>query len=84
MVSLSSRRAAYQRMPGERGDCVTEAGEHSGLRAAEQLVAAECDEVGALSNGGANRSSGRTVEPATAEIVDQQDAVGAGEGGEFG
>ena len=57
----------------------------AGLRAAEQLVAAEADEVGA---GGERCARGRLVgdldERARAEVVEQRHAVLAGDGGQLG
>ena len=66
------------------------AGEDAGLRAAEQLVAGEGDEVGAggdrLARGGLVRQAPglQPGERARAEVLDEGQAAGVGDGGDLG
>ena len=71
-------------MPAQPLDEVGAAGDDPGLRAAEQLVAGEADEVGA----GAQRSRRRRLaldldERAGAEVVDERQLVPARDRGEL-
>ena len=84
-AELVDPERAVEWMPAELLDQVGAADHDAGLRPAEQLVAAEADEVGAR---GERVARGRLVrdlgERARAEVVEQRHAVTAGDRGELG
>ena len=81
---LVDAQRAMQRMAPQPLDQVGAAEDDTGLRAAEQLVAAEADEVGALLERGARgRLVAEVDERAGAEIVEQRQLVPARDRGEL-
>ena len=84
-VSLSGRSARCERVAPQPRDELGAADDDARLRAAEQLVAGEADEVGAgRERRGDERLVGRAAsEAAGAEVVDERQAVPARDGGEL-
>ena len=80
---MSTRSARFIGLRLMRGDQILAADDEAGLRPAEQLVAGEGDEIGALGDGLAHRRLVREAEAreidqrAGAEIVDERHAVRA-------
>ena len=81
---LVGAQSAVERMPPQLLDEVGAAGDDPGLRAAEQLVAREADEVGARGQGGGRGRLALDVdERARAEVVEERQLVPAGDGREL-
>ena len=73
---LVGAQRALERMPPQPLDELGAAGDDPGLRAAEQLVAGEADEVGAGGEAGCGRRLALDLdERARAEIVDERQPV---------
>ena len=76
-VELVDAQRALQRMAAQLLDQVCASDDDAGLRAAEQLVAAEADEVGAVGERAARgRFVGEVEQRARAEVVEQRQRRG--------